>query len=143
MSYGDYTLKTDNYYEQDLIDTSANQNGQWYDPVFIVSKKSVEVGKYFKIGPSGALVLPLKESSRNDTGMLYTVSAAANVSVNTKNLNMDAWSFGYQLNAYRYFTQFDTKAGTGDPNMHHRFRNRFTFGYKFTDKFSFSNLVIC
>lgn len=140
MSYGDYTLKSDQYFEQDLIDSNASQSEAWTDPNLILSKKSVPLGQYFKFGPSATVVFPMKDSSRNAVGALYTVSGAATISVNTKALNMDAWSFGYQISATRYFTQFETRADNGNPNAFSRLRNRLTFGYQIMDKLSFFNL---
>lgn len=137
ISYGDYTAVVEEYYNQDLVDSKSIE---WTDPAFAFSKKAWTLGDYFKLGPSASLVLPLKDATRNEMGLLYNVGAGLKLSLNTKNMGLDSWSFAYQVNVYRNFTQYDTNAKTGAPNLHHKIRNRVTFGYDFTDQWSFFNL---
>lgn len=134
MAYGQYSSFAYIAYEQDLIASSKNS---WSDPIFGLSKKAWELGKYLKLAPSGSVTLPLTDSTRNEVGLLYGVGAGLNLGLNTKNLGMDAWSMSYQLNASRSFTSFDTNAKTNSPNRLYGFRNRFNLGYSFTDAFSF------
>lgn len=138
ISYGEYTMKLEEYFEQNLVDSQSTNSESWTDPVLSMSKKAWVLNDYVKVGPSGSLLLPVKDSTRNN-GTLYSANAALSFSLNTKTLGMDAWSFGYQILAGKTFTKFDTNA-KGDPSPDHKFRNRLTFGYQFTDKFSYFNL---
>ena len=139
LSYGEYTVRVEEYFAQDLQDTKGIGSNSWTDPAFSMSKKAWTVG-LFKLAPGAGLVLPFKDSTRNEVGLLYSMSGSLGVSLDTKALAMDAWSFGYQILVGKTFTQFDTNAKSGNPSADHKFRNRLTFGYKFTDALSFFNL---
>ncbi len=134
MSYGDYSSFAYIGYEQDLIDTSSNG---WSDVVLGLSKKSWELSKLLKLGPSIGAVLPLNDSTRNEVGLLYAASAALTLSLNTKTLGWDAWSMSYQANLSKNFLSYDTNAKSGSPNRAYGFRNRFNLGYDITEKISF------
>jgi hypothetical protein len=133
LSYGEYRAGATFEYEQDLIDSEADT---WSDPVLTLSKKAWVLNDYLKLGPSGALVLPLKDSTRNEVGLMYGISGALTLSLNTKTLGMDSWSLGYQLSMAKNFTSFDTNAKTGNPNRSYRIRNRITTGYNLPADFS-------
>jgi hypothetical protein len=138
IAYGNYSAFIDEYLAHDLVDSSATST--WSDPVIGVGRKGWELGPYVKLAPSASVQLPLKDSTKNEVGLLYSVAGFLGFSLNTKNMGLDSWSFGYQIGAYRNFTKFDTNAKTGNPNMDHKFRQRFTLGYDITDKLSFFNL---
>lgn len=133
MSYGIYRMGASIDYEQDLIDT---QGDAWSDPVLTLSRKAWTLNKYLKMGPSATLLLPLKESTRNDEGLQYAVRGALTLSLDTAALGMDKWSLGYQISANKKFQNFETNAATNSPNNSHSFRNRFTVGYGITDALS-------
>jgi hypothetical protein len=133
VGYGDYTFTMLNIYIQDLRDTGTT--GSFIDPNYIISRKGWTLNDYFKLSPSATVVLPMNESSKNNTGLLYNVAGALTLGLQTKALGMDDWSISYQLGYLRNFTQFSTNAA-GDPLTAYRLRQRFNVGYQFTDKLS-------
>lgn len=139
MKYGEYSTFASIDHDQDLLDSAGGGN-VWADPVFGISKKAWTLGEYFKLGPSMSLLLPLKDATRNEVGLIYNVGGALSLSLNTKALGMDAVSLGWQISANKNFTNYDTNAKTGSPNTSHRMRNRLTFGYDFNDTYSFFNM---
>lgn len=140
MSYGDYTIKVDEYYDHDLIDPASDDGDKWSDPNTIITRKGWEPSKYIKLSPQASVVVPTKRSTREEVGLLYSVSAALGVGLQTKALGWDAWSLGYQLQLTKSMTQYDTNAKTNAPSNNFKIRNRITFGYQITDSISFFNL---
>ncbi len=137
MGYGEYSLMAVFPFEQDLVATSSGN--KWSDPSFILGKKAWELGQYLKLAPSGSLMLPMTDSTRNEVGLLYNLGAALKFSANTKNMGMDSLSLAYQASVTKNFLSFDTNAKSGSPNRSYRLRNRFDLGYDITDSFSFFN----
>lgn len=140
LSYGDYTIKVDEYWDQDLVDPASGNGDAWSDPNTIITRKGWDLGKYIKLSPQASFVLPTKTATRSEVGLIYSVSAAAGLALQTKALGMDAWSFGYQLQYTKTETQYDTNAKTGAPSNNFKIRNRITFGYQITDSIAFFNL---
>ena len=135
ISYGDYSGNVTFTYEQDLVDSTSDG---FADPAFGASRKAWELNKYFKLGPSVALVLPMTDDTKNNVGLLYNIGAALSLSLNTKTLGWDAWSISTSVAFNRNFTKYDTKAEDGNPNTMYRIRQRYNVGYAFTDKLSLS-----
>jgi hypothetical protein len=140
LTYGLYSASLALEYSQDLLDSGNPDSNQWSDPVLALGRKSIPLGEYFKFGPSATLTLPMTDNSKNNVGTKYNIAAAASLSLNTKAVGLDNWSLSYQLAASKIFTDFDTNAKTGNPNPSHRFRNRFSLGYNFTESLSFFNM---
>lgn len=136
VGYGNYTMILFEFYDQDFNDS---QSASFSDPNFILSRKAIELGKYFKLGPSASLILPMSDSSKNDVGLIYNLGGALKLSLNTKALGADNWSLAYSTAYNRNFTSYDTNGKTGQPNSMQRLRQRVEVGYKFTDKFSIFN----
>lgn len=132
MSYGDYTISMFNLYIQDLKDTGST--GSFIDPNYLFSRKGWTLNEYFRLSPSGVIVLPMTETSKNN-GLLYIVGGALSLSLQTKALGLDAWSMSYYVGYNRNMTQFSTNA-KGDPYTAYRLRQRINVGYKFTDSLS-------
>ncbi|MGZ3691735.1 MAG: hypothetical protein ACXVAX_09535, partial [Pseudobdellovibrio sp.] len=107
------------------------------DPGFTMNRRAWAWGEYFNVKPSGTLVLPMTDRSKNDIGMLYNVGAGLSLSLNTRNLNMDEWQFGVGVALNRNFTQYDTTS-TGDPSNMWRIRQKYRMSYDFTYKLTFS-----
>lgn len=136
LSYGEYNASVSFGYRQSLVNSVSNG---WEDPSFGLSKKAWSLGEYFKLGPSANLTLPMTDESKNKVGLMYDIGGALGLSLNTKALGLDSWSFGYQLAANKSFTNYDTDA-EGEPSESHRIRNRVSFGYNITDSLSFFNM---
>ena len=136
LSYGEYRSSVSFGYEQDLVDSSSNGFG---DPVFALSKKAWNLGQYLKLGPSGTLLLPMTDASKNKVGLMYNIGGALSLSLNTKTLGMDALSTSYQIAVSKNFTNYDTNS-SGNPQTSHKLRNRLSVGYQITDAFSFFNM---
>lgn len=136
LSYGEYRSSVSFSYEQDLIDSSTNG---FADPVFAASKKAWTLGQYLKLGPSATLVLPMTDASKNKTGLMYNIGGALSLSLNTKNLGMEALSASYQVAVSKTFTNYDTNSA-GNPQTSHKLRNRISLGYQITDVVSFFNM---
>lgn len=132
MSYNGYNISMFNLYIQDLKDSGST--GSFIDPNYLFSRKAWTLNDYFKLSPSGVIVLPMTEGSKNN-GLLYIVGGALSLSLQTKTLGMDAWSMSYYLGYNRNMTQFSTNA-KGDPYTAYRIRQRINVGYKFTDSLS-------
>lgn len=135
LSYGIYKASVFTAYNQDLKDTS--KTGYWYDPSFSFSRSSIPLNEYFKLGPALSLTLPVTDSSKNKTELLYSAGGSVGLYLETKKLGLDNWSMGYYLGYVRNFTRYATTSA-GDPVTMQRFRQRINVGYKFTDKFSLS-----
>lgn len=136
MGYGDYRSTLSISYEQDLNDSASNG---FADPVIGLSKKAWTLNKYLKLGPSGTLVLPMTDASKNKVGLMYNIGGALSLSLITKELGMDKWSMSYQMALNKNFTNYDTKAD-GSPQNSHKLRNRVSVGYTITDSLSFFNM---
>lgn len=136
MSYGEYRSSVSLSYEQDMNDSASNG---FADPVFALSKKAWTLSKYLKLAPSGTLVLPMTDASKNKTGLMYNIGGALGLSLNTKELGMEKFSAGYQVAVSKNFTNYDTNS-SGNPQTSHRLRNRLTAGYSITDSISFFNM---
>lgn len=135
MSYGEYSSFLYYAYSQDLVSTTDNG---WSDLIAGAGKKAWELGSYLKLGPSITMVFPMTDKSRNEVGLLYAVSGALKLSLNTKAIGMDALKLSYQAQLSRANLQYDTNAKTGNPNRLYGYRNRFDIGYDITDALSFS-----
>lgn len=136
LSYGEYRSSVNLTYEQDMNDSASNGFG---DPVFALSKKAWTLSKYFKLAPSGTLVLPMTDASKNKTGLMYNIGGALGLSLVTKELGLDKLSAGYQIAVSKNFTNYDTNS-SGNPQTSHKLRNRLTAGYSITDTISFFNM---
>ena len=136
LSYGEYRSSVAISYEQDMNDSASNG---FADPVFALSKKAWTLSKYFKLAPSGTLMLPMTDASKNKTGLMYNVGGALGLSLNTKELGMEKFSTGYQIAVSKNFTNYDTNS-SGNPQTSHKLRNRITAGYSITDTISFFNM---
>lgn len=136
LSYGEYRSSVALSYEQDMNDSASNG---FADPVFALSKKAWTLSKYFKLAPSGTLVLPMTDASKNKTGLMYNIGGALGLSLVTKELGMDKFSAGYQIAVSKNFTNYDTNS-SGNPQTSHRLRNRLTAGYSITETISFFNM---
>lgn len=137
MRYGEYSAKLVIGYEQDLNDSKSNG---FADPSIAVAKKPWKLGNYFSLGPSGSLVIPTTDESKNNVGLMYNIGGALTLNLNTKTLGWDSLTLGYQLAFNKNFTDYDTNAKTGLPNNSHKIRNRLMIGYQITDAFSFFNM---
>jgi|GEM_PF-4194016 len=135
LAYGEYNSLALIAYSQDLIDTTDNK---WSDLSLNVGKKAWALGSYFNLGPSIGGVLPLKDSTRYEMGLLYSFNVALKLSLNTKALGMDAWKISYQGRLARNNLIYDTNAKTGNPNTLYGYRNRFFLGYDITSALSIS-----
>lgn len=135
MKMGDFSLFGDFYYYDDIKDPSASE---WWDSAVVLTYKPVEIGKYFTLGPLGALGLPLQKSSREGGGIKYSLGTTLALGLNTKNMGLEALTLNYTIGYTKYTTEFHTKPN-GDPSADYRIRQRVNFGYQFTDKFSFSS----
>jgi len=133
LSYGIYRASVFTLYEQNLKDTT--KTGYWIDPAFSFSRSSIELNKYFKFGPSLSLTLPMTDSSKNNTELLYSLGATGTIYLQNKPLGIDNWNISYYLGYQRNFTKYAT-SNAGDPVTMQRIRQRFNVGYKFTDSLS-------
>jgi hypothetical protein len=133
MSYGVYKASVFELYEQDLKDTASN--GSFIDPAFSFSRSSFELNKYFKLGPALSLTLPMSDSSKNSTELLYQAGGSLGLYLQTKQLGLDNWDIGYYIGYVRNFTKYATSA-SGDPVTMQRIRQRINVGYKLTEKLS-------
>lgn len=136
LSYGEYRSSVSIGYEQDMNNSASNGFG---DPVFALSKKAWTLGKYLKLGPSGTLMLPMTDASKNKTGLMYNIGGALGLSLITKEIGMEKLSASYQIAVNKNFTNYDTNS-SGNPQTSHRLRNRVSIGYGITDTISFFNM---
>ncbi|MBY0554019.1 hypothetical protein K2P97_05800 [bacterium] len=136
MGYGDYNSFATMTYEQDLLDSNASA---WSDASLGASKKAWKLGEYFKLGPSMSLGLPLKDSTRNATGLQYSIGGGLKLTLNTKAFAMDSLSVSHAVSATKFFTNYDTTS-SGSPSRSHRIRNQTVIGYNITDSLSVEGL---
>ncbi len=135
LSYGIYRASVFSLYEQNLKDTS--KNGSFIDPILSFSRSSFELNKYFKLGPSVSVVLPMSDNSKNNTELLYSIAGAASLYLQNKPLGLDGWNINYYLGYQRNFTRYAT-TNSGDLVTMQRIRQRINVGYNFTDSLSLS-----
>lgn len=135
ISYNGYNANVFVTYAQDLVD-SKNSPG-FFDPAFSLSRKGWKLSELLTLSPSGSLILPMSDNSKNNVGLMYNVGGALSLSLNSKYMGLDSWKFSMSLGYNRNFTNFDTNAG-GTPNTAHRIRQRYNVGYSFTDSLSLS-----
>jgi hypothetical protein len=136
MGYGDYSAFAYFSYTQDLIDSTAPS---WSDPLFGAGRKAWSLGEYFTLGPSGTIILPMTDATKNEVGLLYNIGGALKLGLKTKAIGLDNWSIAYSVAYNRNFTKFDTNARTNSPNTMSRIRQRFDVNYNITDSLSFFN----
>lgn len=135
MSYNDYNGSVFITYAQDLVDSKSSPG--FFDPSFSLSRKGWKLNDLLTLSPSGSLILPMSDNSKNNVGLMYNVGGALSLSLNSKYLGLDSWKFSMSLGYNRNFTNFDTNA-SGTPNTAHRVRQRYNVGYSFTDALSLS-----
>ncbi|MCC2678098.1 MAG: hypothetical protein K0R29_674 [Pseudobdellovibrio sp.] len=135
LSYGIYRASVFTLYSQNLKDTA--KNGSFIDPIFSFSRSSFDLSKYFKLGPSLSVTLPMSDSSKNNTELLYSIGGAASLYLQNKPLGIDNWNISYYVAYQRNFTKFAT-TNAGEPVTMQRIRQRINVGYKFTDSLSLS-----
>jgi hypothetical protein len=133
MSYDVYKASVFNLYSQDLKDTS--KNGTFIDPAWSFSRTSFALNDYFKLGPALSLTLPMTDSSKNNTELLYQIGGSLGLYLQTKQLGLDSWDIGYYVGYVRNFTKYATTAA-GDPVTMQRIRQRINVAYHLTDKLS-------
>lgn len=135
MTFSDYKLSALALYSQDLKNSA--KTGSFIDPSFTFSRNAIDLGQYFKLGPSLSLTVPMSDYSKNIVELQYSVGGALYLGLNTKNLGMDKWSIGYNLFYTRNLTKYSTDAN-GELITLQRIRNRMSVGYRLTDNLSLS-----
>ncbi len=133
VQYGIYSLVGAIYYYQNL---QSPQYDEWQDSTLTFTRSAWNAGDYVLLVPYLIYGAPLSKSSREKSFITSTAGTSVNVGLNTANLGLPQLILNYSFNYTKMFTSSDLNSKK-EPNVDYRLRQRFNFGYSFTETFSF------